>query len=245
VFKDVRQCNFWAPVRDVLNKDAKVLDIGTGSGIWCLEMATEFPTAEIYGIDLSDRFPTTIKPRNCTFISGNILDGLPFDDAHFDFVFQRMLCAALTKAQWHQVCKEIYRVLKPGGYVEFFDFDGLARGGPKSEELSKMFLGTGLLRDVDMTMGAKVADTLQKGGFIVETKTYVSIPYGNSKVHGSVGRYMAENGRLAYTALETPVLRTSNWSSERYNQLLQDVYQEWENGQIYSNFYCAIGRRPE
>ena len=41
-----------------IEKPKKILDIGTGTGIWAIEMADEYPDAEIIGTDLSATQPT-------------------------------------------------------------------------------------------------------------------------------------------------------------------------------------------
>ena len=41
---------YYAPLSDKLKK---VLDVGTGTGIWAIEFGDEFPSAEIIGTDLS------------------------------------------------------------------------------------------------------------------------------------------------------------------------------------------------
>jgi ubiquinone/menaquinone biosynthesis C-methylase UbiE len=85
----------------------KILDVATGTGVWALEMAHEFPRAQVYGVDISAIFPATIKPSNCHFQLCNILDGLPFPDNYFDFIYQRLLVYALTPAQRKQVNAEV------------------------------------------------------------------------------------------------------------------------------------------
>ena len=97
-------------------------------------MAQEFPKSKFYGIDISPEFLKTFAP-NVTFTEGNILDGLPYPDATFDFVFSRALVAAFTVEQWHNVyIPELLRVTKPGGWIEFFDvsFDKFT-GSPSYE----------------------------------------------------------------------------------------------------------------
>lgn len=49
-------------------------------------MASEFPQAQFFGIDLSVMYPTTIHPPNTHFSQGNVLEGLPFADGYFDYV---------------------------------------------------------------------------------------------------------------------------------------------------------------
>ncbi|KAG8898497.1 hypothetical protein FRC01_010888 [Tulasnella sp. 417] len=44
-----------------------VLDIGTGSGIWAVEMAKQFPSAEVVGIDLIHPDNVPEIPPNCRF----------------------------------------------------------------------------------------------------------------------------------------------------------------------------------
>lgn len=39
-------------------KPVRILDIGTGTGIWAIEMADEYPSAEIIGTDLSPTQPS-------------------------------------------------------------------------------------------------------------------------------------------------------------------------------------------
>jgi methylase of polypeptide subunit release factors len=48
-----------APLED----PEKILDIGTGTGIWAIEMADMFPNAEVIGTDLSPIQPDWI-PSN-------------------------------------------------------------------------------------------------------------------------------------------------------------------------------------
>ena len=87
-------------------------------GSWSFNMATDYPEVEFVGIDISPIQPSQIKPENFNFIQANILDGLPFKDDTFDFIFQRLFAAAITKNKWPFVINELTRVLKPGGYLE-------------------------------------------------------------------------------------------------------------------------------
>lgn len=118
--------NFSAPVRDLLSGSAavsqptrnsggstdnwsveslpppRVLDVACGTGIWCLEMATEFPNSQFYGIDLSACYPSDIKPGNTTFSKCDILSdkGFPFPDGHFDYVFMRQVYNCFSESDW-------------------------------------------------------------------------------------------------------------------------------------------------
>ncbi|KAI8889060.1 S-adenosyl-L-methionine-dependent methyltransferase [Backusella circina FSU 941] len=135
ILKSVFGGNFISPVREVLlnnksihsNGRPRVLDIGCGSGTWILEMATEFPNSDFYGIDQCPLFPVSIKPSNSYFQLHDIPNALPFEDGSFDFVFMRMVVLHLHPDKVVSLLKEVSRILKPGGYFEVVDTDYIIR----------------------------------------------------------------------------------------------------------------------
>ena len=93
------------------NADLKILDVATGTGVWALEMARDFPKAQVYGVDMSfiatPESRNKVVPPNCHLQLANILEGLPYPDNHFDFVYQRLLVYALTPAQRKKLNAEV------------------------------------------------------------------------------------------------------------------------------------------
>ncbi len=69
------------------------------------------------GLDFAPIQPKE-TPQNVHFVQANALDGLPFKDNTFDYVFQRFLVVAYPKDKWSFMISELVRVLKPGGYLE-------------------------------------------------------------------------------------------------------------------------------
>ncbi|KAK0702246.1 S-adenosyl-L-methionine-dependent methyltransferase [Lasiosphaeris hirsuta] len=92
----------------------RVLDVGTGTGIWAIEYADLHPEAEVIGVDLSPIQPNLIPP-NCSFEVDDIEKewtwGTPFD-----FIFARVLNGSL--ANYQQFIKTSYENLEPGGWIE-------------------------------------------------------------------------------------------------------------------------------
>ncbi|KAK7466434.1 hypothetical protein VKT23_005156 [Stygiomarasmius scandens] len=111
----------------VLPENAVVLDVGTGSGAWILDLACIVPSSVvIHGIDLSSTFfPHIQSPRNQNIhLSVNSCTSLPEDWSNsFDLVNQSLLMGAITRDEWRQNLLEVYRVLKPGGRVQLFEAD--------------------------------------------------------------------------------------------------------------------------
>jgi hypothetical protein len=41
----------------------RILDLGAGSGIWCIEMGDMYPSADLTGVDLSANLPEWVPPN--------------------------------------------------------------------------------------------------------------------------------------------------------------------------------------
>ncbi|PGH06431.1 hypothetical protein AJ79_06520 [Helicocarpus griseus UAMH5409] len=98
-----------------------ILDIGTGSGIWPIEMATKFPGAEIIGTDLSPVQPTEV-PENVHFYVDDATESdWLWPDNHFDYIHTSMLLGSVYS--FAELIATAYKYLKPGGYIECHDYD--------------------------------------------------------------------------------------------------------------------------
>ncbi|KAF9870244.1 umta methyltransferase family protein [Colletotrichum karsti] len=105
-----------------LDKDKvhKVLDIGTGTGIWAMEMGDLLPHAEIYGNDLSAIQPEWVPP-NVKFEVDDV-ESPWIGDRKYDFIFCRYMIGSI--ADYRKLVKNVYDNLNPGGWAEFMDMSG-------------------------------------------------------------------------------------------------------------------------
>lgn len=93
----------------------RILDVGTGTGIWAIDAADKFPAAEVIGTDLSPIQPRWVPP-NCRFEVDDAELEWTFKPESFDFVHARNLAQSIS--DWKKLMGEIYRCTQPGGIVE-------------------------------------------------------------------------------------------------------------------------------
>ncbi|KAI5819280.1 S-adenosyl-L-methionine-dependent methyltransferase [Pyronema omphalodes] len=98
-----------------LKEPHRILDVGTGTGIWAIDMADQYPMAEVIGTDLSPIQPSWV-PGNCRFEVDDAMKEWTFQNDFFDFIHARNLSAGIT--DWSHLLSEMMRCAAPGGYVE-------------------------------------------------------------------------------------------------------------------------------
>ena len=100
--------------------------------MWAVEQVLGFliwqesitPRILYIGIDILPVFPNEeYRLPNTGFIQCDLLDGIPFPDSTFDFVYERfVIYSDLNDSQWKYLFSEMKRVLKPGGYLEIMEY---------------------------------------------------------------------------------------------------------------------------
>ncbi|OZJ03741.1 hypothetical protein BZG36_03081 [Bifiguratus adelaidae] len=230
--------DFQAPVKDLLEKGAKVLDIGCGPGTWVLEMATEFPESHFTGIDISPVFPETIRPSNCEFKEVNALKGLPFPDNHFDFVYERYLELGYTTENWRFVLGEIKRVTKPGGWVQLVEMDGRPRSaGPLFKEMLETSIAALEKRHLDVTIGKNLSSLLEQCSDDSSTMfvDFRSIPVSHGGRLGDMWAHQIRVGFAGLLALFEP--KWGKMTQDEFKTRIDAAVNECVEYKSYINFY--------
>lgn len=103
-----------------------ILDVGCGTGLWCQEVAREFPEAQVLGIDFNldpvqaalAKLSEEERLPNLSWRKVNVLEPLPLCSATADYVHVRFAATWIPRLSWLPVLSELFRVLRPGGWIE-------------------------------------------------------------------------------------------------------------------------------
>ena len=107
-------------------------------GTWLVDMSLQYPNSSFTGVDYRRFLPTDTGPPNVTFLAENILDGLPFPDDSFDFVFMRFMGWHLNQMEWVRIINELTRVARPGGWIEIMEADMIwYNEGPNAQQFRR------------------------------------------------------------------------------------------------------------
>jgi ubiquinone/menaquinone biosynthesis C-methylase UbiE len=245
------QGNYAAP----LDRPSSILDVGCGTGLWAREMAQRFPQAQVVGLDVTaprvDELASTqtqqvgldLRPANYQFVAGNVLEGLPFPDASFDFVHMRLLVLALPHDRWPFVISELARVTRPGGWVESVEATTLERGGPAMDLLMSWIVAMLARRGIHFPDGAVVGERLRAAGLANVAERHVQLPFG--AYGGRVGRLLSSDffgGAKAFgAALEAQGIA----SQPQFEQVFAQARADTESPEVrcVSPFHIAFGQR--
>ncbi|KAG0369641.1 hypothetical protein BGZ54_009373 [Gamsiella multidivaricata] len=225
-----------------IHKD--VLDVGCGPGTWILEMSTEYTETNFTGIDISAVWPTEIRPRNCRFQVVNALQGLPFEDNTFDFVYQRFMIFAYPAKDWPFIIQELVRVTKPGGTVELTEIPILSNAnGPELAKILEVLEQFCISKGFDTKVAKKMDILLRDAGLDEVKACHASIPIG--AWGAKVGQLMRENSAGLWSSLRGWIKESTGMNDAQYEAMVKRVFIEYETHKCYANCYCAWGVKPQ
>ncbi|KAH7471942.1 hypothetical protein FOMA001_g13502 [Fusarium oxysporum f. sp. matthiolae] len=242
---------FRAPISD---NPQRVLDLGTGTGIWAMDFADEYPSAEVIGTDLSPIQPKWTPP-NCTFevddFEAEWLYSKPFD-----FIHSRELEGCISDED--ALFRRAFQHLKPGGYIEFqaayprwLSDDGTAEKAENAQSWLKTLIdGSAKFgKSLEGAIGWK--EKLEKAGFVDVKQEIFKIPIGawpkDPKLK-EIGRYQIIQQIQAVESYTPRIYGTVlGWKEEEVQVYVAKVRKELKDPSIhlYAPIYVVYGRKPE
>uniref|UniRef100_A0A364KKN3 Methyltransferase domain-containing protein n=1 Tax=Talaromyces amestolkiae TaxID=1196081 RepID=A0A364KKN3_TALAM len=98
-----------------ISQPQRVLDLGTGTGIWAIDFADEYPSSTVLGNDLSPIQPSWVPP-NLRFEVDDYESEWSYS-SKFDFIHGREMEGMVQ--DFDRLFAQSYQHLNPGGWAEF------------------------------------------------------------------------------------------------------------------------------
>ncbi|KAK1452046.1 methyltransferase domain-containing protein [Colletotrichum melonis] len=224
----------------------RVLDVGTGSGIWAVNFADDHPEAEVIGIDLS--------PPLCDYVPPNLkfeIDDLEEEwtwSRPFNYIHSRVMTGAIN--DWDLYLRRCYDNLEPGGWIELQELDVHVTSddgtltphhalshwsrllAAASQKLGRPYIDPRALATGDPTTGLAAA------GFVDVSVTTFKWPlneWPKSAKHKQLGRIQLENGTTGMEAFTMAAFtRAFKWTPEAVNVFLVDVRNDLRDRDIHA-----------
>jgi SAM-dependent methyltransferase len=239
--------NYGAPIS---SNPRRILDVGCGTGRWAIEMAQLFPRASVVGVDITPPTRDATKDENLdeshadnvTFLTGNVLERLPFEDKTFDFTHQRYMIGAIPLEAWPRAITELARVTHPGGWVEVVEADTSIGGGAALQQVDAWVAAVLARRNLDIHLARRIGPWLEAAGLLGVTVRRVDLPLG--AYGGRVGSLVETDYFAAIAAMRAPVVALGLAPEETYLATVQAAREEVRQGQCVFPVYIVYGRLP-
>lgn len=238
----------------ILENIQKAIDLGTGTGIWAIDFADQYPSAEVVGNDLSPIQPPFIPP-NLQFYVDDIEDEWGYEDTPLDYIHARFLVGAIL--DWPKLIHQAFKCTKPGGWVEFQDWDtnfyspdGSLNPNHSIYQFHKTTSEAQEDKGYNMRPGPHLEQWLIDAGFTnVQCPKFI-LPLGTwpkDKHYKQIGAYnfLQMQQGLEGIALAT-LTRSGEWTLEEVQVLVAKARQDLRNPRIHGqyDFYVAYGQKP-
>lgn len=105
----------------LISSPKRVLDVGTGTGIWAIEFADQHPNTTVLGTDLSPIQPNWVPPNLQFYVEDCEADWSFPDSEKFDYIHGRALCGGI--ADWPRFYSQAFSNIEPGGWMEMQDHE--------------------------------------------------------------------------------------------------------------------------
>ncbi|KAI1501872.1 S-adenosyl-L-methionine-dependent methyltransferase [Biscogniauxia marginata] len=235
----------------------EILDVGTGTGIWAIEMGDAYPSANVLGVDLSPIQPDWVPP-NVRFIVDDVESPWVYPRNHFDYIHSRHTVMAIK--DWGKMLRQSYEHLKPGGWVELQEIhhvpmstnNSMSPDHPVAQYWSYIREGLGSLGvNFEFASEGHIAEMMRQYGYVNVNEQVFHVPIGTwprNKKLKSVGLYWKTILLDGVQAIALgPMTRGLQWRREQVETFLAAVRKAYQDNSclMYMPLVCVYGQKPE
>jgi SAM-dependent methyltransferase len=187
----------YAPLFEPLH----ILDIGTGTGTWAIEMGDTYPDAIVEATDLSPIQPTDV-PTNLRFIIDDAeQEDWAIPQNHYDYIHTRLLMGCFK--DFRTIIQQGFKHTKPGGWMESQDLmhppfcdDGTMPEDWPFKEWSETMDQASIDANRPLCIANKLKTWYIEAGFVDVQEKVIKLPINSwprNKLLKAMGKHWAEN----------------------------------------------------
>ncbi|KAL8908056.1 MAG: hypothetical protein Q9207_001035 [Kuettlingeria erythrocarpa] len=239
-----------------LAKPNRILDIGTGTGIWAIEMAEQYPNAQVIGTDLSPIQPQWV-PDNVRFeIDDCEAKTWAWPEDHFDYIHSRYMIASI--GNWASLIRKAYKHTKPGGYFELQELDCRFTSDDNTllpthslSSWSSLITEAACAYNRPIPRYTDYLSWFEKAGFVDIRQQIFKCPtnpWPKNKTLKEAGKFQLLAHIEGFEGISIGLLtRGLDWKAEEVKVLMAKVRPELKNRSIhsYQRKVFVVGRKPE
>ncbi|WDK15021.1 methyltransferase domain-containing protein [Colletotrichum graminicola] len=243
-----------APPNEPEAKVGRVLDVGTGSGIWAMDFGDAHPEAEIIGIDLSAIQPE-YTPPNVKFEIDDLEEPWTYSQP-FGYIHSRLMNSAVSN--WRRYVQKCFDNLEPGGYLELIEVGPFLRSDDGTLKPEHSVMKTlMLLVEASQKLGAAYQDPKElksmmiDAGFtdvVMQQLKWPINPWPKEKRYKELGAWNSQNMDDGWEAIcMAPLTRALGWTREEVLLMMVENRKDFKDRNIhaYVSIWAVHGRKPE
>ncbi|TEA22184.1 Secondary metabolism regulator LAE1 [Colletotrichum sidae] len=231
-----------APPNDENAKVNRVLDVGTGSGMWAMDFGDEHPEAEVIGVDLSAVRDTCVPP-NVRFELDDVEEPWTYSQP-FDYIHSRVMTGSIRN--WEKYIKTCYDNLAPGGYLELNEIDATPVSDDGTMDNTAIKKGAELCHEAMEVFGAPLQEfsrfekVLKDVGFEdvhIQRFKWPTCSWPKDTKYRELGIWVYDNITSGLEAfLMAPLTRALNWKKEEVLILAMQIRKDMANRNIHAYY---------
>jgi hypothetical protein len=148
----------------------------------------------------------------------------------FTIAHQRLLIAGFRRHEWEHAIREMYRILKPGGWIQLFELKVWTSGPALAKHTDMLYKWSDDIGIMYRDLTIQIPKFLKRSGFVdihQDTRgTPMGVWAGQDGVEGK------ENTLGVLRGLKTPILRGGGYgvveSECKYDELLDEIGREMD-----------------
>ena len=238
----------------------EILDIGTGTGKWAIEMGEKYPDARITGTDLAPTQPQDVPPNVYFDIEDCSEDEWARDEESFDLIHTQMMVGSQTS--FKKLIRTAYKHLKPNdGWLECVELEPNVKSDDASlletspvkewEDLLNLASEEKLYPPRPIRYAQRIGTWMRAIGYVDVKEQIYKLPIGpwpSDPAYKELGRRWGNNLLEGASAFSYRLLGPEGlgWNRGEIEVYLVNIrrYLKDRNSHSYQTLHVVYGRRP-